>query len=111
MCVIPELEELWIVSRFKIINKFKLDGTLIKRVSLPFPCANIIPTDKHDFLVYSGGTCNERGNIEGHFMALTDFKSINKLFMPMQGKNEWPYTPYNLHTTDTNNNIFIFHPA
>lgn len=110
MCVIPELEELWVVSRFKIINKFKLDGTLIKRVSLPFPCANIIPTDKHDFLVYSGGTCNERGNIEGHFMALTDFKSINKLFMPMQGKNEWPYTPYNLHTTDTNNNIFIFPP-
>ena len=28
----------------------------------------------------------------------------------MQGKNEWPYTPYNLHTTDTNNNIFIFPP-
>lgn len=108
MCIVPELEELWVVSRFKIINKFKLDGTPINRLSLPFPCANIIPTEQQDFLVYSGGTCNERGNIEGHFMALTDFKSINKLFIPMWGKIEWPFTPYNLYTTDSDNHIFIF---
>lgn len=86
MCIIPELAELWVVSRFKIINKFKLDGTPITRVSLPFPCANIIPTNGNDFLVYSGGACHERGSIEGHFMALTDFKTIHKLFMPMWGE-------------------------
>ena len=53
MCIVPELEELWVVSRFKIINKFKLDGAPVKKVSLPFPCAAIIPTAKQDFLVYS----------------------------------------------------------
>lgn len=26
MAIIPDAEELWVVSRFKIINKFKLDG-------------------------------------------------------------------------------------
>lgn len=108
MCIIPELEELWVVSRFKTINKFKLDGTPITRVSLPFPCANIIPTKEKDFLVYSGGACHERGSIEGHFMALTDFKSIHKLFMPMWGEKKWPFASYNLYTTDTNKNIFIF---
>lgn len=108
MCIIPELAELWVVSRFKIINKFKLDGTPITRVSLPFPCANIIPTNGNDFLVYSGGACHERGSIEGHFMALTDFKTIHKLFMPMWGEKKWPFASYNLYTTDTNKNIFIF---
>ena len=59
MCIVPELEELWVVSRFKIINKFKLDGAPVKKVSLPFPCAAIIPTAKQDFLVYSGGANTE----------------------------------------------------
>lgn len=86
MCIVPELEELWVVSRFKIINKFKLDGAPVKKVSLPFPCAAIIPTAKQDFLVYSGGANTERGHIEGHFMALTDFKSIHKLYLPKWGK-------------------------
>lgn len=108
MCIIPELNELWVVSQFKIINKFKLDGTPITKVSLPFPCANIIPTKGKDFLVYSGGACHERGSIEKHFMALTDFKAIHKLFIPMWGEKKWPFASYNLYTTDTNNNIFIF---
>lgn len=108
MCIIPELDELWVVSRFKIINKFKLDGTPVAKVSLPFPCANIIPTKGKEFLVYSGGACHERGSIEGHFMALTDFNAIHKLFIPMWGEKKWPFTSYNLYTTDTNKNIFIF---
>lgn len=31
MAIIPDAEELWVVSRFKIINKFKLDGTPLKK--------------------------------------------------------------------------------
>ena len=107
MCIIPELEELWVVSRFKIINKFKLDGTPVKRISLPFPCAAIIPTDGENFLIYSGGAYTDRGNIEGHFIALTDFKSIHKLHLPKWGKKEWPFSPYNLYTTNQLNDIFI----
>lgn len=61
----------------------------VKKVSLPFPCAAIIPTAKQDFLVYSGGANTERGHIEGHFMVLTDFKSIHKLYLPKWGKKEW----------------------
>ncbi|MEI3118733.1 MAG: hypothetical protein V8T12_08095 [Parabacteroides johnsonii] len=109
MAIIPDAEELWVVSRFKIINKFKLDGTPIKRVSLPFPCANLIPVGQQNFLVYSGGTCNSRGSIEGHFLALTDFKSINKLFLPKWGKEEWPSAPQNIYAQDEKaNNLFIF---
>lgn len=107
MCIVPELEELWVVSRFKIVNKFKLVGTPVKKVSLPFPCAAIIPTTEQNFLVYSGGACTDRGHIEGHFMALTDFKSINKLFLPKWGKREWPFAPYNLYTTDTDNILIL----
>ncbi len=109
MTIVPNPEELWVISRYKIINKFKPDGTPINRVSLPFPCANIIPVNHQDFLIYSGGTCNERGSIEGYFMALTDLKSINKLFLPKWGNCEWPYSPGNLYATDTNfNDLFIF---
>ena len=107
MCIVPELEELWVVSRFKIINKFKLDGAPVKKVSLPFPCAAIIPTAKQDFLVYSGGANTERGHIEGHFMALTDFKSIHKLYLPKWGKKEWLFAPYNLYTTDADDILIL----
>lgn len=108
MCIVPELEELWVVSRFKIINKFKLDGTPLTKVSLPFPCTHIIPTKDREFLVYSGGANHERGSIEGHFMALTDFKAIHNLFIPMWGEQKRPYASYNIYTTDRNKNIFIF---
>lgn len=107
MCIVSEPEELWVVSRFKIINKFKPDGTPIKKVTLPFPCAAIMPVDKQDFLVYSGGAHTERGSIEGHFMALTDFKSIQRLYMPAWGNDEWPFAPYSLFATDKENTIFI----
>lgn len=107
MCIVPELEELWVVSRFKIINKFKLDGTPVKKVSLPFPCAAVVPTAKQDFLVYSGGANTERGHIEGHFMALTDFKSIHKLYLPKWGKKEWLFAPYNLYTTDADDILIL----
>jgi len=100
MCIVPNLEELWVVSRFKVINKFKLDGTPIRKVSLPFSCSAIIPMDKQDFLMYSGGANSDRGSIQGHFMALTDFKSIHKLFLPKCGKKELPSASYNLCTTD-----------
>lgn len=36
MCIVPELEELWVVSRFKIINKFKLDGAPVKKSVFAF---------------------------------------------------------------------------
>lgn len=109
MCIVPHLEELWAVSRFKIINKFKLDGTPINRISLPFACAHIIPVDKQNYLIYSGGGCDKQGNIDGYFMALTDFKSINKFFIPKWGKSKRPYADYNLYATNTkSNNIFIF---
>ena len=108
MCIVPELAELWVVSQFKIVNKFKLDGNPVSKASLPFPCANIIPVGEDDFLVYSGGACHERGSIDGHFMALTDFKSIQKLFVPMWGKRKWSFAPYNLYTVDKNKNIYIF---
>ncbi len=109
MAIIPDVEELWVISRFKIINKFKLDGTPIKRVSLPFPCANLIPVSRQNYLIYSGGTCNSRGSIENHFMVLTDFKSINKLFLPKWGKNEWPFAPQNMYAQDEKtSNLFIF---
>lgn len=109
MGIVPHLEELWVVSRFKIINKFKLDGTPINRISLPFACAYIMPVDKQNYLIYSGGGCDKQGSIEGHFMALTDFKSINKLFIPKWGKRKRPYAAYNLYTTNKDsNNIFIF---
>lgn len=107
--IIPELDELWVVSRFKVISKFKLNGTLVKKISLPFACAHILPIDKHNYLIYSGGGCDEQGCIEGHFMALTDFKSIKKLFIPKWGKRRRPYAAYNLYATNANlSNIFIF---
>lgn len=109
MGIVAHLEELWVVSRFKIVNKFKLDGTPINRISLPFACAYIMSVDKQNYLIYSGGGCDKQGSIEGHFMALTDFKSINKLFIPKWGKRKRPYAAYNLYATNRNsNNIFIF---
>ena len=107
--IVPHLEELWVVSRFKIINKFKLDGTLVNRMSLPFTCAYTMPVDKENYLVYSGGGCEEQRCIEGHFMALTDFKSIKNLFIPKWGKKRTPSAAYNLYASDKNfDNIFIF---
>lgn len=95
MCIIPHLEELWVVSRFKIVNKYKLDGIPINKISLPFACAHIVPVDKQNYLIYSGGGCDKQGNIDGYFMALTDLKSINNLFIPKWGKRKRPYADYN----------------
>lgn len=36
LAIIPDQEQLWVASRGKILNKFKLDGTPVGRVSLPF---------------------------------------------------------------------------
>ncbi|WP_293667025.1 6-bladed beta-propeller [uncultured Parabacteroides sp.] len=110
MTIVPELEEFWVISRFRIINKFKLDGTAIKKVTLPFPCANMIPVNRHDFLVYSGGTCNERGSIEDHFMALTDFKTIHKLFLPKWGKCDWPCAPSHIYAQNANRSTLFILP-
>ena len=109
ICIIPDLNELWVVSRFKVINKFNLNGTPIKKISLPFACAYVMPVDKQNYLIYSGGGCDKQGNIEGHFMALSDFKSINKLFIPQWGKRKRPYAAYNLYAKNGNSSdIFIF---
>ena len=107
MCIVPELEELWVTSRFKVINKYKLNGTLSKRVSLPFPCATVMPLGRQEFLIYSGGANAPKGNIQGHFMALTDFKSIQKLFLPKIGHREFPFAPYTLYTKDADR-LYIF---
>ena len=58
MCMVPERDELWVTSQFKVLSKYKTDGSLIKRFLLPFNCANIYPVDKQNFLIYSGGGPN-----------------------------------------------------
>lgn len=98
MCIVPTRNELWVMSRYKIINKFRLDGKAIKKIALPFSCAAITAVSEKDFLVYSGGAINERGQIANHFMTLTDFESIKDLYIPSQGKEEWPFAPYNTYT-------------
>lgn len=108
MSLIPETEELWVVSRFKVINRFRLDGTLVKRQSLPFTTAYAIPVGGPDFLVYNGCSSVDKYCIEGHFMALTDFKSIRKLFLPKWGRREFPFAGYSLYTKDKDGDVFLF---
>lgn len=104
MCIVPALDELWVISRLKMISKFKLDGTLIKRVNLPFNCANAYAVNDHDFLIYSGGGA---ANIENHYLALTDFKSIEKLFMPQRNKSTFNH--WSLYAPDSRKeNLFMF---
>ncbi len=104
MCIVPTLDELWVISRFKRISKFKLDGTLIKRVALPFNCANAYAVNRDDFLLYSGGGAT---NIENHYIALTDFKSVHKLFMPQ--RNKTAFNHWSLYAPDVSNeNLFMF---
>lgn len=91
--VVPNKEELWVISRFKILNKFKLDGVAMGRVSLPFPCMGLMAVNEQDFLVYDGGG---RDGIEGHSMVLTDFKSIHKLFLPKDDKELSLFSPQNM---------------
>ena len=85
MCMVPERDELWVTSQFKVLSKYKTDGSLIKRFLLPFNCANIYLVDKQNFLIYSGGGPN---HIEKHYFALTDFQAIHNLFRPMQNNNK-----------------------
>lgn len=102
MTIVPRLDELWVVSSFQIINKFKPDGTPLGRIKLPFACASIAPVGTSGFLVYSGGGTGRQANIEGHFAALTDFKSIQRLFLPKWGTQKRPYAPYSLYAYDHN---------
>lgn len=105
LAIIPDQEQLWVVSRGKILNKFKLDGTPIGRVALPFPCVDLTTVNNQDFLVYDGG----RNAIEGHSMALTDFKSIHELFLKRIHKREYFSSSQSLYAANTNlDNIFIF---
>lgn len=103
MCIIPAIEELWVISQFKIISRFKLDGTLIKKFSLPFNCANIYAVNGQNCLIYSGGG---NTNIENHYLALTDFKTIHKLYMPMRNKKAFNH--WSLYAPDiSQENLFI----
>lgn len=106
LIIVPEQKQLWVVSRFKVLNKFKLDGTLIKREALPFPCVDLIPVDKENFLIYDGGGSK---NIQNHFMALTNFKVIHKLFLDSKNKKKRPFFVQNMYAPDSNlGDIFIF---
>lgn len=105
LAIIPDQEQLWVASRGKILNKFKLDGTPVGRVSLPFFCVDLTAVNNKDFLVYDGG----RNSIEGHSMALTDFKSIQKLFINRNKKRKYISSSQSLYAADTNlENIFVF---
>lgn len=109
MTIIPELEELWVISFGNIIHKYKLDGTFLKRIKLPFSCTNIITADFPDFLVYSGGGKDEKGSIQQHLFALTDFQTIHQLFIPQWGTQTNPYAPFSLYAKDTNTKrIYVF---
>ena len=106
ICMIPELDELWVTSQFKVISRYKTDGSLIKRFSLPFNCANLYPVDKQNFLVYSGGGPNQ---IENHYFALTDFQAIHNLFMPMRNPSKYAYNHWSLFApTAGNKQLFLF---
>ena len=106
MCMVPERDELWVTSQFKVLSKYKTDGNLIKRFLLPFNCANIYPVDKQNFLIYSGGGPN---HIEKHYFALTDFQAIHNLFRPMQNNNKNGYNHWSLFApTAGNKQLFLF---
>ena len=109
MAVIPELEEVWVISFGNIIHKYKLDGTFLKRIKLPFSCTNVITADFPDFLVYSGGGKDETGSIQQHLFALTDFQTIHQLFIPQWGTQSRPYAPFSLYAKDTDRKcIYVF---
>ena len=106
MCMVPERDELWVTSQFKVLSKYKTDGSLIKRFLLPFNCANIYPVDKQNFLIYSGGGPNQ---IEKHYFALTDFQAIHNLFRPMQNNNKYGHNHWSLFApTAKNKQLFLF---
>ncbi len=106
LVIVPSQQQLWVVSRLKILNKFKLDGTLISRFSLPFPIVDLAAVGSQNFLVYDGGGPN---NIENHHLALTDFKSIHNVFLKSTNKKKLPFFPQNMFAPDVNNsNLFIF---
>ena len=106
MCMVPERDELWVTSQFKVLSKYKTDGSLIKRFLLPFNCANIYPVDKQNFLIYSGGGPN---HIEKHYFALTDFQAIHNLFRPMQNNNKYGHNHWSLFApTSGNKQLFLF---
>ena len=106
MCMVPERDELWVTSQFKVLSKYKTDGSLIKRFLLPFNCANIYPVDKQNFLIYSGGGPN---HIEKHYFALTDFQAIHNLFRPMQNNNKNGHNHWSLFApTAKNKQLFLF---
>ena len=86
MCIVPELEELWVVSRFKIINKFKLDGAPVKKVSLPFPCAAIIPTQNKIFWFIREEPIQKEDTLKDTLWLSPISKSIHKLYLPKWGK-------------------------
>ncbi|WP_455628561.1 hypothetical protein [Parabacteroides chinchillae] len=88
LVIVPSQQQLWVVSRLKILNKFKLDGTLISRFSLPFPIVDLAAVGSQNFLVYDGGGPN---NIENHHLALTDFKSIHNVFLKSTNKKKLPF--------------------
>lgn len=109
MTIVPELEELWVISFGNIIHKYKLDGTFLKRIKLLFSCTNIITADFPDFLVYSGGGKDDKGSIQQHLFALTDFQTIHQLFIPQWGTQSRPYAPFTLFAKDTESKcIYIF---
>ena len=111
MCIVPELKELWVMSRTKIINKFKLDGTPIRRLSLPFACTNVIPAGDGEYLVYSGGSAQEKYSIEKHMMALTDFKTVTRLYLPIRGQKDSFSGCTTLSATEAGQNLYVFPPG
>lgn len=103
--IIPAQEQFWVFSRGKILNKFKLDGSPIGRVSLPFKCVDLMPVNKQDFLIYDGG----HNSIEGHSMAVTDLKSIHKLFIKRSNEKNGFSSSQSLYAPNANlDSIFVF---
>lgn len=106
MTAIPQLNELWITSYCKFIKKYQPDGKLIKKISLPFPCTGLYPTGNHEYLVYSGGAGKA---IERHAFALTDFKAIRELFIPMHFQRDVSHNFIGTYVADpSSGNLLLF---
>lgn len=105
LAIIPEQEQLWVFSRGKIVNKFKLDGSPVGKVSLPFKCVDLTAVNKQDFLIYDGA----HNSIEGHSMAVTDLKSIHQLFLKRSNKKKKFSSSESLYAPNTNqDSLFVF---